>query len=257
MISPFKGRKHTVEANEKNRLAHLGRKYPYLQKRIKLNCLRCQKEFERTPSVIHNKKNKGGGKYCSASCKMQYLWSQKDYKEMQSSAHKGQMPTNVQQLIEYSRSDEGRASVSLRFKGKPSPRGMLGKKHTEETRQKQRMAHLGTKKPWALRGELHYKWIKDRTQLANSRNLRGDSNESIIWARNVKKRDGWKCKMSNQDCTSKLEAHHILVYRDFPELRYEINNGITLCKYHHPRKREEEKRLVPFFQGLLINQSRV
>ena len=36
-----------------------------------------------------------------------------------------------------------------------------------------------------------------------------------------------------------------------PELRYQVNNGITLCQAHHPLKRAEEKRLIPFFNGLL------
>ena len=30
-------------------------------------------------------------------------------------------------------------------------------------------------------------------------------------------------------------------------------NGITLCQAHHPRKRAEEKRLVPVLQRLVIN----
>jgi len=48
----------------------------------------------------------------------------------------------------------------------------------------------------------------------------------------------------------KIKAHHILSWKDFPELRYETNNGITLCQAH-PLKRAEEKRLIPFFQGLV------
>jgi hypothetical protein len=34
-------------------------------------------------------------------------------------------------------------------------------------------------------------------------------------------------------------------------LRYNINNGITLCQFHHPRKRVEEQRLIPFFQNMV------
>ena len=51
--------------------------------------------------------------------------------------------------------------------------------------------------------------------------------------------------------TSKNEAHHILAWRSYPELRYEINNGITLCHAHHPRGEAKEKRLVPRLQGLV------
>ena len=37
----------------------------------------------------------------------------------------------------------------------------------------------------------------------------------------------------------------------WPELRYDINNGITLCHFHHPIVREEEKRLIPTYKELV------
>jgi hypothetical protein len=67
----------------------------------------------------------------------------------------------------------------------------------------------------------------------------------------IKKRDNWKCKINNQDCKGNLEAHHILSWRDYQELRYDINNGITLCHAHHPRKRIDEAKLSPFFQRIV------
>lgn len=75
------------------------------------------------------------------------------------------------------------------------------------------------------------------------------------WMKAVKNRDEWKCRIANVDCNGRLEAHHILNWRDYPELRYEINNGITLCQAHHPRKRAEEKRLAPFFMELVTVSS--
>lgn len=102
----------------------------------------------------------------------------------------------------------------------------------------------------ALSGENNWKWVSDRTKLVQSekKHLDGRYRE---WMRAVKNRDGWKCKISNGDCSGRLEAHHILVWRSHPELRYEVNNGITLCCYHHPRKESEEKRLIPIFRQLL------
>lgn len=49
----------------------------------------------------------------------------------------------------------------------------------------------------------------------------------------------------------KRTVHHILGFKEHPELRYDINNGITLCHFHHPRKKEEEKRLIPTFMELV------
>lgn len=66
-----------------------------------------------------------------------------------------------------------------------------------------------------------------------------------------KKRDKWGCKIKSKDCNDRLEAHHILNWMAYPELRYDINNGITLCQFHHPRKRVEEQRLIPFFQSMV------
>src|SRR3990167_722345 len=60
-----------------------------------------------------------------------------------------------------------------------------------------------------------------------------------------------KGQFSNDDCSGRVEAHHILGWRSHPELRYEIKNGITLCLSHHPRKRSEEERYAPMFQELV------
>ena len=70
-------------------------------------------------------------------------------------------------------------------------------------------------------------YIKDRTKLKKSDRKHTDS-AYINWSKGVKIRDNWKCKISNLDCKGRLEAHHILDWENYPELRYEINNGITL-----------------------------
>jgi hypothetical protein len=41
--------------------------------------------------------------------------------------------------------------------------------------------------------------------------------------------------------------------KEFPELRYEVNNGITLCQHHHPRKKEDVAKLSPYFQNLVAS----
>lgn len=98
-------------------------------------------------------------------------------------------------------------------------------------------------------GSNHYAWIKDRTKL-KKKQIRNDSAYGY-WRRMVWLRDNFKCKIGDSDCKGRIEAHHILSWTNYPKLRYEINNGITLCHYHHPRKRTEENRLSPYFQELL------
>ena len=133
-------------------------------------------------------------------------------------------------------------------------------KHSEETKKKIRLGNLGKKYSYKARrkgikrsfakrpnafGENHYKWLGGYSK---SQHKGTEYNE---WRMVVYKRDGFKCKISNEDCCGKIEAHHILSFTKYPELRYEINNGITLCQAHHPRKRAEEVRLAPVFQGMV------
>jgi len=102
----------------------------------------------------------------------------------------------------------------------------------------------------APRGEKHYLYIKDRTLLKDDSKDRGGQLHRE-WSHNVKNRDGWKCRISNKECSGRLEAHHILGWIAHPELRYEVNNGITLCHFHHPRKRNDEIRLLTYFSNLI------
>ncbi len=52
------------------------------------------------------------------------------------------------------------------------------------------------------------------------------------WRLAVLQRDNWTC----QNCKlvgGELDVHHIKSWKDFPELRITVNNGITLCVACH------------------------
>lgn len=104
-----------------------------------------------------------------------------------------------------------------------------------------------------ISGENHYNWKEDRAQLAKNQERNNMAYKE--WRKEVKARDGWKCKMSTNECSGKLEVHHILGWSLHPELRYQINNGITLCHAHHPKKRKEEAELSPYFQELVAENN--
>ena len=101
----------------------------------------------------------------------------------------------------------------------------------------------------AYSGENCPVWKKDRNSLVR-RQKRNDS-AYCAWRMAVWSRDFFKCRILNEDCDGPIEAHHILGWSYYPELRYEVNNGITLCHAHHPLKRAEEKRLAPVFRELV------
>ncbi len=60
-----------------------------------------------------------------------------------------------------------------------------------------------------------------------------DDLELKNWRRTVKKRDRHKCQFPGCWSKTKLQAHHIDRWADNTTKRYDITNGITLCKNHH------------------------
>jgi 5-methylcytosine-specific restriction endonuclease McrA len=77
------------------------------------------------------------------------------------------------------------------------------------------------------------------------------------WRRQVKQRDGRKCQFPG--CPHKggyLQIHHIMKWSDFPHLRYEVNNGITLCKKCHDLIKNRENDYVHIFHNIVRQNSR-
>jgi 5-methylcytosine-specific restriction endonuclease McrA len=70
-----------------------------------------------------------------------------------------------------------------------------------------------------------------KTTHGTSRQTQGD----LRWARQVKERDAHVCQMCRkQNLSGKSEhAHHLKSVKLFPELRYELDNGQTLCSSCH------------------------
>jgi hypothetical protein len=129
---------------------------------------------------------------------------------------------------------------------------MFGKKLPVSTIKKLSENWKGEKNPnygKDLSGKNNARWIEDRTLLVKKQ-MRNDYSYHE-WRRLVFTRDNWKCQINDSICSGRIEAHHILSWKDFPELRYEVKNGITLCHFHHPFKKDEEKKLSSIFQKIV------
>lgn len=130
---------------------------------------------------------------------------------------------------------------------------MVGKSNLHPKEKGGKAWNKGLKFP-QFSGENHPRYIKDRSKLIKQ-NRRNDSAYKD-WRMNVYRRDGFMCMLKDDNCKGRIESHHIYSWAEFPELRYDINNGITLCHAHHPTVRAEEKRLIPTFIGLVSVSSK-
>jgi hypothetical protein len=63
---------------------------------------------------------------------------------------------------------------------------------------------------------------------------RNEYPELKIWRKEVFNRDNFTCQKCKQK-SGKIEAHHIKRWSEYPDLRFDINNGITLCKTCHSK----------------------
>ncbi|MDE2097621.1 MAG: HNH endonuclease [Patescibacteria group bacterium] len=120
-------------------------------------------------------------------------------------------------------SPESKAKISAALKGK---RSRLGKRLSEET--KCRMSEY--RRQHYPRGKYHYAWKNGASQrlLDGRRDPRYQD-----WRKAVFKRDGFKCQKCGDDRGGNLRAHHIKPFSKFPDLRFEVSNGITLCHQCH------------------------
>lgn len=101
---------------------------------------------------------------------------------------------------------------------------MTGKKHSIETRRKISVANKGKTK-----GEKNANWQGGISfQYKLERSLAMEKFEYRFWRELVFEKDDYTCVFCGVR-GGRLQADHIRPWNLFPELRYEIENGRTLC----------------------------
>ena len=81
-----------------------------------------------------------------------------------------------------------------------------------------------------IREGRHNFYIDGRTSV--NKTLR-HSIDYKIWRLKVYQRDNFTCQLCNQSKSNELEAHHIKSWAKYPNLRFDVDNGITFCKKCH------------------------
>lgn len=77
---------------------------------------------------------------------------------------------------------------------------------------------------------------KSKDDMEESKRAR-NSYDYIKWRDSVYERDSYTCQMCGSK--NKINAHHKKNFDDFPDLRFDIDNGITLCEKCHAKVHKE------------------
>jgi hypothetical protein len=192
-------------------------------------CKFCNKTFERPK----NSKGKiwAKRKYCSRKCCFSDPeYQQKRGKSIGNALRGRKRPPHVGLLVSRSRkgikfSEIHRKNLSMALKGRiPWNKGKKG-----------------VQVAWN-KGKTNYNWVGEKNPnwkggISNftrteRRNLMG-SLKYKKWREAVLKRDNYTCQLCGiNEC---LEVDHIKTWSKYPEHRFDISNGMTLCKICHKK----------------------
>ena len=154
-------------------------------------------------------------------------------------------------------SQETKYKISMALKGRPSKRrgiktglvtkGFSGRKHSLETKLKMSIVKKGIifsdnwRRNMGHKKDKHWNWQGGIT--SETLSLR-KSIDLKLWRETVFNRDNYICQMCGKKGSGNLQADHKLPFSIYPELRFDINNGQTLCINCHIIKTKEDWFLI-------------
>lgn len=144
-------------------------------------------------------------------------------------------------------SDETKKKVSDSKKKNPT-RFWLGKELSNKHKENLRLHHSHS-----LIGENSPNWRGGITPI--NKKIR-QSSDLQDWRIKVFQRDNFLCQMPDCDKTVRyLNAHHIKTFSKYPELRRDIDNGITLCRRCHEKTLGKEEQFEEMLQIIVTFSS--
>ena len=197
--------------------------------KVELICKRCGKTFYKLKSQV--KEESGGGQFCSRNC---------------------YTPPLIKKCLNCG--EEFRTSPSQNNNYCSQKCSWSSAERNKKIGEKQSALHAVP----SFRSKF-MEWIKTRSasdEWKNSAHFQKGENhpaykgnasarESAMgqyeykkWRKDVFARDCYTC----QDCGVKgvyIHAHHIKEWAKFPELRYDLNNGVTLCETCHKKRHKK------------------
>lgn len=129
-------------------------------------------------------------------------------------------------------SEDHKEKIKLAMIGNKYGRYLKGKKkppRTEEHKKHMSENHAD------FRGSKHPCW---KGGISKIDNIIRNSPQYILWRKKVFIRDSFTCTICGKS-GGKINAHHIKSFKTYPELRFEVSNGITMCiKCHYIGRKE-------------------